>query len=140
MIRDDEREERVGARRESGRGDMAQLVEMLGRRVSGAIVLAGALIGIGIYAGGDEVEAPKYHAFAADGEVFRLNTESGTVIACNANRCTRILERGQDLAEDGGNTLFRSPPAVPAPAPQPAAPAQQQQAPPPAQLPAPTQP
>lgn len=110
----------------SERWDPAQAVELLGRRLGGAILLAGALIGLGLYAGGGDSEGPNYQAFAADGEVFRVNMESGTIIACNADRCTRILERGQDLAEDQANTLFKAappPPVATAPAGQPAAPA-----------------
>lgn len=104
------------------RGQVAEMLDLLGRRLGGAIVLAGAFIAVGIYSsdgGGDEVQT--YQAFAADGEVFRVNTDSGTIIACNATRCTRILERGQDLLDEGGNTLFKGPvptaqPALPAPA------------------------
>ena len=111
--------------RAGGRVEQAGALDMLGRRIGGAIVLAGALIGLGIYWSADTTEAPTYQAFAADGEVFRVNTDSGSIIACNATRCTQILRRGQDLAEDQGNTLFRVPPAaqLPAPAPQQPAPA-----------------
>lgn len=126
---DDDFEERLSARRGGAGGGgagEAGMLDMLSRRIGGAIVLAGALIGFGMYAGGDEVEAPRYQVYAADGEVFRVNTESGTVIACNGQRCMIVLERGQDLAEDQGNTLFRvpagpAPVALPAPAPAPAA-------------------
>lgn len=144
---------RGDASRDGGGGgggfDVMEAIDMMGRRLGGAILLAGAFIAFGLYTGsGGENDGPKYQAFAADGEVFRLNTESGTLIACNANRCTRILQRGQDLAEDQGETLFKAPPApqipagpqdpgrqapgaqlpipvpqLPAPGPQPAAPA-----------------
>ena len=129
-------------RRSGTRGDMMEGIDQLSRRLSGALVIAGGLIALGIYSasGGG---APKYQAFAADGEVFRVNTESGTIIACNAARCMRILERGQELAEDQGNTLFKvpAPPVqpvaqLPAPSPQqpgPAAPGPSQ----PAQTPPP---
>ena len=106
--------------------DLMGALDMLGRRLGGAIVLAGALIGVGIYWSGDTTEAPDYQAFAADGEVFRLNTDSGSIIACNAERCTQILRRGQDLAEGQGNTLFRVPPTPSEPAAQLPAPASQQ--------------
>lgn len=108
--------------REPSRSELMDTMEMLGRRIGGAILFAGVAIGFGVYAGGGDVEAPTYQAFAADGEVFRVNTDSGTIIACNANRCMRILERGQDLAEDQGSTLFKAAPVsvtpLPAPAPQ----------------------
>lgn len=121
------------------RSDMMEVLDLLGRRIGGAIVVAGALIGFGIYWSSSE-EPQTYQGFATDGEVFRLNTDSGTLIACNASRCIRVLERGQELAEGQGNTLFKAPPAaqpgqavqLPAPAPgHPAvpAPAQPKQAP-----------
>ena len=131
---DDDRDPYPADAPESSRSSLMEAVDLLGRRIGGAIVLAGALVGIGLYAGGGSGdEAQTYQAFAADGEVFRVNTDSGTIIACNATRCMRILERGQDLAEDQGNTLFKHPAVpqealqVPAPSvqPAPAAPASQ---------------
>ena len=106
--------------------DMMGALDMLGRRIGGALVLAGALIGVGIYWSGDTTEAPEYQAFAADGEVFRLNLDSGSIIACNAERCTQILRPGEELAENQRDTLFKSPPGQSAPAPQLPAPAGQQ--------------
>jgi hypothetical protein len=126
----DDELERADAARPGTRADIMEAVDQLSRRLSGALVIAGGLIALGIYSasgGGDE--APKYQAIAADGEVFRLNTESGTLIACNGNRCMRVLERGQDLAEGQSNTLFKSPAALAAPAAQLPAPAPQAGAP-----------
>lgn len=123
--------------RTGSRFDLREAADLLSRRLSGAIVLAGGLIAFGLYSGGSGQEPATYQAFAAGGEVFRLNTDSGTIIACNATRCTRILQRGQDLAEGQGNTLFKTPLAPALPAPQTPPPAVQQVAPAP---PAPTQP
>ena len=111
--------------------DMMGALDMLGRRIGGALVLGGLLIGVGMYWSGDSGDqAPTYQAFAADGEVFRVNTDSGTIIACNSTRCTVVLERGQEL-DEGQGTLFRVPPSqsapaaqLPSPTAQPAAPAQ----------------
>lgn len=119
---------RPGAR-DRGAVDMMGALDMLGRRIGGALVLGGALIGIGMYWGGDTAEAPDYQGFATDGEVFRLNLDSGSIIACNSQRCTQILRPGEDLAENQRDTLFKTPPSapaaqLPAPAPQQAAPAQ----------------
>jgi hypothetical protein len=94
--------------RAGGRSDLMEAVDMLGRRLGGAIVLAGLLIGVGVYWSSDEVEAPTYQAFAVDGELFRVNMDSGTIIACNAQQqCRIVLERGQDLAEDQDGSLFK---------------------------------
>jgi hypothetical protein len=122
-------DERGTGRPNRGPVDMLGALDMLGRRIGGALVLGGALIGIGLYWGGDTTEAPDYQGFAADGEVFRLNLDSGSIIACNSERCTQILRPGEDLAENQRGTLFKTPPSgpaaqLPAPAPQQAAPAQ----------------
>ena len=121
---------RAGSSREGGNpSEMRDLIDMLGRRISGAILFAGIAIGLGVYAGsgGSDVEAQTYQSFAVDGEVFRLNTDSGTLIACSATApCRVVLQRGQDLAEDQNNTLFKSQAGqlpAPAPAPQQALPA-----------------
>ena len=128
-IRDDERGTGRAGTRDRAPVDMLGALDMLGRRIGGALVLGGALIGLGLYWGGDSGdEAQRYQAFAADGEVFRVNTDSGTIIACNANRCVQVLESGQELADEQGNTLFRVPPAPSAPAAQFPAPAAQQPA------------
>lgn len=113
-------DEDYGRRDRPASGDTGtrDMLDLVGRRLSGAVMVAGALIGAGIYMGGDRVEAPDYQIYAQDGEVFRLNTDSGSIIACNGNRCMQVLKRGQDLAEGQGNTLFKTPPAqLPAPAP-----------------------
>jgi hypothetical protein len=132
----DDDDDRLSKRtRGESRSELTEIVDMLGRRIGGAILVAGLAIGFGVYAGGGgDVEAQKYQAFTADGEVFRVNTESGTVIACSATQpCRIILQRGQDLAEEQNNTLFKAPAAAPLPAPA-AAPAA---APAPAALPTP---
>ena len=112
------------------RGDMMDAVDQFSRRLSGALVIAGGLIGLGIYSASGSDDALKYQAFAADGEVFRVNTQSGTIIACNATRCMTVLERGQDLAESQSSTLFKAPSGPAQPAPQLPAPAPQQTTPP----------
>ncbi len=140
---EDEENERYASRSASARSGgsgsgSTDLMDMLGRRLSGAILGAGAMIALGVYAGGGsstEIEAPTYQAFATDGEVFRLNTDSGTLIACSATApCRIVLQRGQNLAEDQNSTLFKGTAATPLPAP-----AQQQPAlPAPAETPAQT--
>lgn len=112
---DDRFEDRIRSRMES-RSDLSDTIDLLSRRLAGAVMVAGALIGAGIYMSSGS-EPQTYQAFASGGEVFRVNTDSGTIIACNAQRCMKVLERGQDLAEDQGNSLFKAPAAqLPAPA------------------------
>ena len=125
-------EERLERRQRMSRGErtdraehkqeatVADLINDSVRKVVTAIVVAGALIGAGVYLGGDEVEAPKYQVTTTpDGRIIRVNTESGTVIACEGERCGIVVERGQDLddapparvAPPGGEAR----PALPAP-------------------------
>ena len=50
---------------------------------------------------GDEFEAPRYQvATTPDGRIIRLNTDSGTVIVCEGERCGIVVQRGQDLDDD----------------------------------------
>lgn len=121
---DDDYGTRREAARPEARLDLTEAMDQLSRRVSGALMLAGLLIGLGLYAGrGGSQEAPEYQIYAADGEVFRLNLDSGSIIACNAQRCMQVLKPGQDLADGQRNTLFTVPPAQQLPAGQPSAPA-----------------
>ena len=98
------REERVPeTAREAG---LAELVDGAVRKVVTAIVIAGGLIGLGAYWGGDEFEAPRYQVTStADGRILRVNTDSGTVIACRDDRCGIVLRRGQDIAEEIGEEV-----------------------------------
>ena len=106
---------------------LAELVDSTVRRVSTSLVIAGGLIALGLYAGGGgtRIEAPTYQiATSSDGQtVYRINTDSGSIVACRSNQCW-LMQRGSADLED-------EPPAQP-PAAQPAAPSA------PAQLPAPS--
>ena len=139
--RDDLRKAEPGDREIS----LTELVDGVVRKVVTAIVLAGGLVAIGAYAGGGgDVEAPRYQVSAGpDGRFYRVNTDSGTVIACQGEQCAIVLQRGQDLEDSlppsvqiqiGPNTRPALPPgqnstapaqnpapaAAPAPAPAPA--------------------
>jgi hypothetical protein len=120
---DDDYRPRTEETRSEGSSTLSEALDQISRRISGALMLAGGLIGLGLYASSGSQEAPEYQIYAADGEVFRLNLDSGSIIACNAQRCMQVLKPGQDLAEDQRNTLFTVPPAQQLPAGQPPAPA-----------------
>ena len=126
---DDDYRPRSEETRSDAPPSLMEAMDQLSRRLSGALMLAGGLIGLGLYAGSGGQEAPEYQIYAADGEVFRLNLDSGSIIACNAQRCMQVLKPGADLAEGQRNTLFTVPPAQQLPAGQPSAPASQQVAP-----------
>jgi len=94
-------------------GGLPEQIDAAVRKIVTAIVIAGALIGAGAWASGDEVEAPRYQVTTTpDGRIIRLNTDSGTVLACEGNQCGIVVRRGQDLED--------APPAraLPAPAPE----------------------
>ncbi len=78
----------------------AELVERMTSRLANSLVIAAGILGLGIYWSGDSVEAPNYQAVAMpDGRLVRLNTESGSVVSCDAARCTIIQLANQDLEQ-----------------------------------------
>lgn len=111
---------------------VGELIEGSVRKLVTGLVIAGGLIGLGVYASrGGDPSVDYQITSTADGTIYRLDSERGRIIACRdgGRHCWEVLDRGQEL-DDG----------PPAPAPvqaQPAAPqvAPAQQA--PAQLPAP---
>lgn len=91
---------------------LADIVENAARKIVTAIVIAGGLIALAIYF---RPSPPRYQVAAgADGRIVRIDSRSGSVIACDGERCYRVLRRGPELD--------RAPPAAKAlPAPAPAA-------------------
>jgi hypothetical protein len=87
------------------------------RKITTAIVIAGGLIGLGIYAHPE----PRFEAFAAGERIVRVDGRTGAMIVCVEGRpCEPVLREGQQL--EG----IRRTNALPAPAPAtslPAAPA-----------------
>jgi hypothetical protein len=116
------REERETERKEESA--LAVLVNETVRKLVTAIVIAGGLIGLGAYMSSNDVEAPRYQiSTTPDGRIIRVNTDSGTVIVCEGNRCGIVVQRGQDL-DDAPPPRAALPkeearPALPAPAPTP---------------------
>ena len=98
---------------------LAATFELGFRRLVTSVFVAGGLVAIAVYASGGE-EAPRYQVTAADGRIVRVNTESGTVIACQEGRCAIVLRRGQDLEDSLPQGRL---PAQPQPAEPKAAPA-----------------
>ncbi|MDQ8755317.1 hypothetical protein RCO27_03665 [Sphingosinicella sp. LHD-64] len=112
---------RPSARDEERRSDspLADAIEMSVRRIVTAIVLAGGLIGIGAYFSGEDDEAPNYQVTTtSDGRIVRLNTDSGSIVICQDNRCW-VMQRGsRDLDDEPPAALPKQEarPALPAPA------------------------
>jgi len=108
---------------------VGDLIESVTRKLVTAIVIAGGLIGLGLWSSRPSRDSAHYQLVAAEGRIYRLNTESGWVIGCEGNRCGIVLRSGRDIDDN-----LPAPPApkqlappTPAPAPAPA----------PAQLPPP---
>lgn len=112
----------------------AEVVERMTTRLANTLVVAAGLVAVGLYAGGGGggTEPQRYQAVSTtDGRVIRVNTENGSVVSCDAVRCTLVHLRGDDLNRPEPTPAAQPPAAVqppapqqqlPAPAPQPAAP------------------
>lgn len=130
-----DRPDPYAARRESRPSEqtVGDVVENAVRKIVTAIVVAGGFVALAIYF---QAPPPRYQAAVGDGRVVRIDTKSGTVIACDAQGCAIVLRRGQrlesrsnlDRLPSQGNQNLQAP-ALPAPAtkapaaPAPAAPA-----------------
>ena len=110
---------------------LGDVIEGAVRKIVTGLVIAGGLIGIGLYS---QAGPARYQVIAADGRIYRLNTKSGTVIGCQGDRCAIVLRHGQDLEDS------IEPPAPPRQVAPPAPSAAPAPALPPAGAPAPSAP
>lgn len=79
---------------------LTQLLDNSVRRIVTGIVIAGGLIGLGAYFSGDRIEAPRYQMTTGnDGRIVRLNTDSGSIVVCESDRCW-LMQRGSDDLDD----------------------------------------
>lgn len=99
----------------------ADVAERMTSRISNSLVIAAGILGLGIYWSGDEIETPTYQAVATpDGRVVRVNMESGSIVSCDAVRCTLVyldgerLERPSEAAKAEAAGLRPPAPAQPA--------------------------
>jgi hypothetical protein len=98
------------AERDDGDLSVAELLDKASRRVTTAVLMAGALIAISIYA---KPGPPRYDVAAADGRVVRVDTRSGAMISCGGDGCATLHKPGGkiEITIDGDKA-----PALPAPA------------------------
>jgi hypothetical protein len=94
---------------------IADMIENAARKLVTALVIAGGLIALAIYF---RPSPPRYQAAVGDGRIVRVDSRTGSVIACDGERCYRVLRRGQELDEPPPRAK-----ALPAPAARPAQPA-----------------
>jgi len=108
---------------------LGEVIDGAVRKIVTSVVIAGGLIALGLYSSGGGDPSVDYQiATTADGKIYRLNSESGRIIACQGSHCWELLDRGQDL-EDGppapNAAAAAPPPAVQAQPAQPQLPAPQ---------------
>lgn len=114
----DSRYDRERPRPLSSEPTVGELIEASVRKIVSAIVIAGGLIALGAYTSGRE--GPRYQVAADNGRVYRINTDSGTVIACENEHCAIVLEHGRDLEAHLPPNPPPVAPQLPPPASQPA--------------------
>lgn len=123
---------------------LGEVIEGSVRKLVTGLVIAGGLIGLGVYGGGRSSgrsgsDLEYQIATSADGQmVYRINTDSGSIVACRpaSNHCWLMQRGNRDLDDEPpAENVAAPPPAQIAPPQQ--APAQVAPAQPAAQLPAP---
>src|SRR5215204_2249415 len=61
------------------------------RRDRGSSIVAASILGAAlILSWGMSKSEPRYQLAGSDGAVIRMDTDSGEMIACNAERCSRV--------------------------------------------------
>jgi hypothetical protein len=94
-----------------------ELADMVLRKIVSGIVIGAALIALAIYA---RPGPPRYQAVVGDGEIFRIDTRSGTILSCVENRCSTVVRKGQSLVRRAARDALpkqEAQPRLPAPAP-----------------------
>ncbi|MDB5692240.1 MAG: hypothetical protein JWO81_1303 [Alphaproteobacteria bacterium] len=94
-----------------------EMADRIATKLTSAIVIAGALVAVAIYA---RPSPPRYQAVANGAEVLRVDTRSGTILSCSAGHCYTLVRHGKHL-EQGPSQAALPGPAAPAPAKAPAA-------------------
>jgi len=117
----DERE-----RREAD-SSLADVIDLAARRFLMSMLVVGGAIALAIYS---RPGPPRYEAFATDSGIVRIDTRTGTVLACETGGCYTVVRKGQGLIERPEPKALPQPTqapatALPPPQAQPAPEAQQ---------------
>ena len=103
---------------------MSEVIEAGIRSVTTGLVIAGAIVGLAIYA---RPGPPRFEALVDGDRIVRIDTRKGTIISCEGQKtCELVLKRGQKLNRVKRTDAPAQPKALPGPAaakPLPAAPA-----------------
>ena len=89
-----------------------EIVDRAGRRIATALMVAGGLIGLGIYW---QPGPPRYQVVASGNQILRIDTRKGTIIGCEGGRCATVLRHGDHLSPHMTIDLGPKTPAIPAP-------------------------
>lgn len=74
---------------------LSETVDLAIRRISTAIMVAGAIVGIAVYA---RPGPPRFEAVVDGDRIVRVDTRKGTIISCEGTQtCQLILRSGQKL-------------------------------------------
>ena len=94
-----------------GESAFAATIERMTSRIVNSMVIAAAIVGLAIYA---RPGPPRYEAVAtSDGRVVRVNRANGSIVSCDAVRCSLVYRSGQDLDRAEGQRALPKQPAVP---------------------------
>jgi hypothetical protein len=98
---------------------LSEVIEAGIRSVTTGMVIAGAIVGLAIYA---RPGPPRFEAFANGDRIVRVDTRKGTIISCEGQQtCQLILRSGQRLTRVKRTDAPAPPKALPRPATPPAA-------------------
>lgn len=93
---------------------MSEVIETGIRSVTTGLVIAGAIVGLAIYA---RPGPPRFEALVDGDRIIRVDTRKGTIIACEGQQtCQLILRSGQRLTRVKRTDAPAPPKALPAPA------------------------
>lgn len=133
---DDEDElDRLRSGRRAAEPTLGESIDAAVRKVVTAVVIAGGVIALGLYASrGGDPSVDYQIATTPDGTLYRVDSERGRIIACRNDHCWRLVSDRDDIDDDPPAQNSAAPAVAAQPqAPPPAVTAQPQQA----QLPAP---
>ena len=93
---------------------MSEVIEAGIRSVTTGVVIAGAIVGLAIYA---RPGPPRFEALVEGDRIVRIDTRKGTIISCEGQQtCQLILRSGQRLTRVKRTDSPAQPQALPKPA------------------------
>jgi hypothetical protein len=99
---------------DSAETSMSEVIEAGIRSVTTGLVIAGAIVGLAIYA---RPGPPRFEAVVDGDRIVRIDTRKGTIISCEgAQTCELVLKSGQRLTRIKRTDAPAQPKALPRPA------------------------